>query len=76
MLGFPFVRCSLGKPLPRSLQVNVLLACCFAVLKQLLPLEQMIGSLAESLLLGAVWALFYMALMAQTGPAGVAEPER
>lgn len=43
--------------------VNLLLACCFAALKQLLPLERLAGSLAESLVLGAVWTLVYAAVM-------------
>lgn len=43
--------------------VNILLACCFAGLKHLLPLERLAGSLVESLVLGAVWTLLYAALM-------------
>ena len=43
--------------------LNILLSCCFATLKQLLPIEQLIGSLMESLILGAVWSLLYLVLM-------------
>lgn len=43
--------------------INVLLACCFGVLKQLLPLDLLAGSLVESLVLGALWTLLYAVIM-------------
>ena len=43
--------------------INVLLACCFGALKQLLPLDLLVGSLVESLVLGALWTLLYAVIM-------------
>ena len=65
-VGISFRQVFPWKALAKISAVNVLMACCFAVLKQLLPLEQIIGSLAESLILGAVWTLIYIALMRKT----------
>ena len=62
-VGVPFRKVFPWKNLAKISLVNILLACCFAMLKQVLPLEQIVGSLVESLVLGAVWAILYAALM-------------
>lgn len=43
--------------------VNACLAVCFSVVKLMLPLEQWITSFGESLLLGGIWCVIYLAVM-------------
>lgn len=45
-----------------SFLVNAVLAVIFAVMKNILPLEAIIGEIIESILLGAVWALAFAAV--------------
>ena len=45
------------------LAVNICFAAVFYVIKQILPLETFIGSIPESLLLGAVWTILYIIMM-------------
>lgn len=45
------------------LLINAAFSAAFYFIKQLLPLQRFMGELAESLLLGAVWAALYLLIM-------------
>ena len=45
------------------LSINALLACVFWVLKRFLPLDNAIGNIGESLVLGTIWAGGYFLFM-------------
>ena len=47
----------------RIIIINIIFAICFGMLKELLPIEQMIGNIGEALLLGIVWTLLYAMVM-------------
>lgn len=62
-VGISFREVFPWKTLARITAINLLFAVCFGVLKQVLPLDRMIGSIGEALFLGAVWSLLYAAVM-------------
>lgn len=51
------------KHLGGILLLNVALALCFTAIKQIFSMEQYIGSLLESVLLGGIWSLLYTAVL-------------
>ena len=53
------------KKLAYILAVNICFAAVFYVIKQILPLETIIGSVPESLLLGVVWTVLYFIMMSK-----------
>lgn len=63
--GAPFGEIFPWKRLGRILLLNILLACCFAEIKQILPLEYYVGSFLESILLGCIWSALYAAVLWQ-----------
>ena len=47
----------------RHLSINILFAIAFYYIKEILPIDKSIGSIVESLLLGAVWTAIYLFIM-------------
>lgn len=46
--------------------INLVLGLCFAYIKEILPIELLIGNVLESIFLGAVWGVFYFLLIIRT----------
>lgn len=64
-LEISFLQIFPWKRLGQILLINTVFAFFFGWMKQVIPLDQLLTSLGESLLLGAVWAIIYVFVMRQ-----------
>ncbi len=60
-MDFPMRTLIPFKSLAKIFLLNVAFAAVFAIIKEILPVEQFIGQTGEALLLGAVWTALYVA---------------
>lgn len=62
-VGIPFLNVFPWKNLGRVILVNIGFALVFCFLKQLMPLQLLVGEIIESILLGVFWAFVYLFFM-------------
>jgi O-antigen/teichoic acid export membrane protein len=63
IVELPFREIFPWKSLGKILLINIAFAGCFWGIKAVLPIETLLGSLGESLLLGAVWSAVYFLIL-------------
>lgn len=62
LINVPFVKILPWKKLLFITFVNIFLGCLFVFIKSIIPLDTLLGSLIESIILGLFWAILYLGL--------------